>query len=126
VSESTELDGASRPRPFEFSGAVVGFDVFDRNGERVGKVVNVNLARTCILVGTSRSLFGRKESHAVHASAVKKIDLDAFAIILWSSKQEVVDAPKLHDLDDAAEEAVSRYYERLAVPAEVPEGGLPL
>jgi hypothetical protein len=114
VTESIEANGASRTSTPRLSNAVVGFEVVDRNGERVGEVGNVNLEHTCIVVHAGRSLFGRrKESHAVHALAVREIDLDAFRIVLSASKQEVDDAPELHELDSAAEEAVARYYERL-------------
>jgi hypothetical protein len=103
----------------EFSGGLVGFEVVDRNGERVGTVKNVNLERTCILVEAGRSLFAHKQAHAVHIWAVREIDLDAFTILLAASKEDVDDAPELRQLDGQSETAVARhYYDRLAALGE--------
>jgi hypothetical protein len=119
VSESMPAEGESQSHPPELSNALVGFDVVDRNGERTGEVGNLNLERTCIIVQAGRSLLGRRESHAVHALAVRKIDLDTFTIVLSASKQEISNAPELRDLDSEAEQAVARYYESLAGRAEL-------
>jgi uncharacterized protein with PIN domain len=123
-----EASAGRKSRMLEFSSAVSGFDVVDRNGERVGSVHNVNLGRTCILVDTGRSLIGRRHRHAVHAWAVKEIDLDAFTISLTASKGEVEDAPEFRELDEECETAIARYYyDRLAafgerVDADAQEG----
>jgi hypothetical protein len=103
----------------ELSGALTGLDVVDRDGERIGIVKNVNLARTCILVETDRSLFARKQRHAVHVWAVREIDLDAFTIFLAVSKNDVADAPEFRQLDEQSETAIARhYYDRLAALGE--------
>jgi hypothetical protein len=94
----------------ELSGALTGFDVIGRNGERIGTLKNVNLGRTCLLVETDRSLLSRKQTHAVHQWAVREIDLDAFTISLAVDKDDVADAPELRQLDEKSETAVARYY----------------
>jgi sporulation protein YlmC with PRC-barrel domain len=110
---------ATQAKVQEFSGALTGFDVVDRTGERIGTVKNVNLPRTCILVETGRSLFARKHTHAVHVWAVKEIDLDKLTIVLAASKNDVADAPELRQLDEQSETAVARhYYDRLAALGE--------
>lgn len=96
-----------------------GFDVVDRNGERIGRVQRVSLGRTCILVETGRTLFGRKHRHAVHVWAVRAIDLDTFAISLAATKEDVAEAPELHELEEEGETALARYYyDRLAALGE--------
>lgn len=96
-----------------------GFDVVDRNGERIGRVRRVSLGRTCILVETGWTLFGRKQRHAVHVWAVREIDLDTFTISLAATKEDVAEAPELHELDEEGETALARYYyDRLAALGE--------
>ena len=113
---------AAQARVQEFSGALIGFDVVDRTGERIGTVKNVNLARTCIHVETGRSLFARKHRHAVHVWAVRKIDLDTLTIVLATNKNDVVGAPELRQLDEQSETAIARhYYDRLAALGETVE-----
>lgn len=94
----------------ELSSVLIGFGVVDRHGERVGFVENVNIGRTCILVETGRSLIRRKHTHAVHAWAVREIDIDTFTISLTASKEEVVDAPEFRVLDQECETTIARYY----------------
>jgi hypothetical protein len=119
VPESIRPSGAAKAKPHEFSGASTGFDVVDRNGERVGTVKNVNLERTCIFVQAGRSLFTHKQAHAVHIWAVREIDLDAFTIFLAVNKNDVAEAPELRQLDEESEAAVARhYYDRLAAVGE--------
>lgn len=114
-----EASGGRKSKMLEFSSALAGFDVVDRNAERVGSVHHVNLGRTCILVETGRSLFRRKQRHAVHAWAVSKIDLDTFTISLTASKEEVADAPEFRELDQKCETTIARYYyDRLAALGE--------
>jgi hypothetical protein len=103
----------------EFSSAVTGFHVVDRNGERVGSVGSVSMGRTCILVETGRSLMRRKHTHAVHALAVREIDVDSFTISLSASREDVADAPELHELDQNCETTIAHYYyDRLAALGE--------
>jgi hypothetical protein len=117
VGESIQMSGGRESKMLEFSSAVTGFDVVDRNGERVGSVHHVTLGRTCILVDTGRSLMRRKQKHAVHAWAVREIDLDMFTISLTASKEEVAGAPEFHELDE--ETSIARYYyDRLAAHGE--------
>jgi hypothetical protein len=118
----------------EFSSGLIGFDVIDGDGERIGTVKYINPGRTCILVETGRSLFVRKHIHAVHVSAVSEIDLDAFTISLAVSKNDVAQAPELHQLDHRSETALARHYhDRVAAVGETvdtdasadPHGGQP-
>jgi hypothetical protein len=104
----------------EFSAVMTGFDVVDRNGERIGSVRGVSLGRTCILVETGRgALFGRKHTHAVHVWAAREVDLDAFAISLAATKEDVAEAPEFRELDEECETALARYYyDRLAALGE--------
>jgi len=117
VPESMRQSRATSATEQELSGALAGFDVVDRTGERIGTVRKVNLARTCMLVETDRSLFARRQTHAVHVWAVREIDLDCFTIVLATSKNDVADAPEFSQLDEQSETAVARhYYDRLAAP----------
>jgi hypothetical protein len=120
VAESTRASGEPRSRSREFSGAISGFDVVDRNGERIGRVRHVSLGRTCILVETGRgALFGRKQSHAVHIWAVREMDVDTFTISLAATKEDVAEAPEFHELEEECETALARYYyDRLAALGE--------
>lgn len=114
--------GAAQASVQEFSSALTGFDVVDRTGERIGTVRNVSLGRTCILVETSRSLFARRQRHAVHVWAVREIDPDTFTIVLATSKSDVADAPELRPLNEQSETAIARhYYDRLAALGETVE-----
>lgn len=115
MGEPKEASGARESKMREFSSAMTGFDVVDRNGERVGSVHHVSLGRTCILVETGRSLMRRRQRHAVHAWAVREIDLDTFTISLTASKEEVADAPEFRELNEEWETSIGRYYyDRLA------------
>ena len=119
MPESTRPSGAAPAKVQEFSSALTGFDVVDRTGERIGTVKTVNLGRTCILVETDRSLFARKQTHAVHVWAVREIDLDTLTIVLATSTNDVADAPELRQLDEQSETAIARhYYDRLAALGE--------
>jgi hypothetical protein len=119
VGEPTEADEGRESKVPEFSSALSGFDVVDRNGERVGNVRNVSLGRTCILVETGRSLLGRKQTHAVHAWAVREVDPGTSTIFLGASRHDVADAPEFHELDEECETTVARYYyDRLAALGE--------
>jgi len=102
--------------PTELTGVLVGFEVVDREGEKVGPVTMVNLARTCVIVSTGRSRFGRKLDRPVHVSSVTGIDLDRFTINVAATKEQSAQAPALHELDDASEAAVGGYYDGLAEP----------
>lgn len=97
-----------------------GFDVVDRNGERIGSVREVSLGRTCILVERGGGkLFGRKHTYAVHLWAVREVDLDAFTISLAATKEDVAEAPEFRELDEECETALARYYyDRLAALGE--------
>ena len=111
MTESTRASGEPGSRLREFSSTVSGFDVVDRNGERIGRVHHVSLGRTCILVETGRgALFGRKQRHAVHVWAVREIDLDTFTISLAATKEDIAEAPEFRDLDEEGETALARYY----------------
>ncbi len=99
--------GAAAP---EFSGAHIGFDVIDRDGARVGTVRGVTLARTCIVVESESSLLRRSHRHAVHASAVGDIDVDALTISLVATKADVESAPEFRELDEDCEAAIARHY----------------
>jgi hypothetical protein len=115
VPESMRPSEAAQGQVQEFSGALTGFDVVDRSGERIGTVKNVSLGRTCILVETGRSLFARRRTHAVHVWAVREIDLDRLTIVLAASTNDVADAPELRHLNEQSETVVARhYYDRLA------------
>jgi hypothetical protein len=105
-----EASGGRDSKMLDFSSAVSGFDVVDRNGERVGSVHHVSLGRACILVDAGRSLIGRKQRHAVHIWAVREIDLDTFTISLAASKEDVAEAPEFRELDEECETALARYY----------------
>jgi hypothetical protein len=120
VTESAGASGEPASRLREFSSAMSGFDVADRNGERIGSVRNVNLGRTCILVETGRGmLFGRKQTHAVHVWAVREIDLATLTISLAATKEDVAEAPEFRELDEECETALARYYyDRLAALGE--------
>ncbi len=119
MPESMSSSGAAPAKVQEFSSALTGFDVVDRTGERIGTVKSVNLGRTCILVETDRSLFARKQTHAVHVWAVREIDLDTFTIVLATSKNDAADAPEFRQLDEQSETAIARhYYDRLAALGE--------
>jgi hypothetical protein len=104
----------------EFSTAVRNFDVVDRNGETIGRVRDVSVERTCIVVETGRgTLFGRKQRHAVHVWAVREIDVHTFKISLAATKEDVSEAPELRQLDEESETALARYYyDRLAAMGE--------
>lgn len=93
--------------------AHTGFDVVDRNGEHVGTVRQVNLARTCI-VETSGSFLRRKQHHDVHVSAVDDINLDASTISLTVTGADGAGAPEFRELDEECEAAVARYYRALS------------
>ena len=111
MSESTRASEERASRVREFNSTILGFDVVDRNGERVGSVDGVSLGRTCIVVGGSREgLFGRKQRHHIHVWAVREIDLDTFMIFLASTKEDVVEAPEFHELDEECETSLGRYY----------------
>lgn len=110
MTESTRASEEPGSRLREFSSSISGFDVLDRNGERIGRIRRVSLGRSCILVETDRKLFARKQKHAVHIWAVREIDLDRFTISLAATKEVVAEAPELHELDDEGETALARYY----------------
>jgi sporulation protein YlmC with PRC-barrel domain len=119
VPESLRSSGAAQARVQEFSGALIGFDVVDRTGERIGTVKNVNLGRTCIVVETDRSLFARKQRHAVHVCAAREVDVDTLTIVLATTKNDVVDAPEHRQLGGQSETAIARHYhDRLAALGE--------
>lgn len=120
MTEPTDTSGEPQPRVREFGTAVLNFDVVDRNGEMIGRVRDVNLDRTCIVVETGRgSLFGRKQRHAVHLWAVRDIDIHTFKISLATTKEDVAEAPELRELDEESETALARYYyDRLAALGE--------
>lgn len=47
--------------------------------------------------------------------AIRKIDVDGFKILVGVSKEDVTNAPDLHEPDQEAEKAVARHYrDRLA------------
>jgi hypothetical protein len=104
---------------------MTGFDVVDRNGERIGRVRGLNIGRKCILVETGRGgLFGRKHKHAVHVWAVREVDLDTFMISLAATKEDVAEAPQFRELDEECETALARYYyDRLAALGEKVDAG---
>jgi hypothetical protein len=107
--------------PAEFSSMMKGFSVVDRNGEAIGKVRDVNVGRTCVLVEEGRSLLGRKHRHALHVATVKEVDLDAFTISVAVARDDVRDAPEFHQLAAASELAIARYYyDRLEALGEKP------
>jgi sporulation protein YlmC with PRC-barrel domain len=110
MGDSKEASPGTDPDLQEFSSVLTGFDVVDRNGERVGTVKRVNLARTCIVVETGK---WRKQSHAVHVSAVDGVDVDGFTISLAVTAADVSDAPEFRELDDECEAAITRYYRGL-------------
>ena len=111
MAESIRPSHTPQPKVLEFSSAMNGFEVVDRNGERIGSVRGVNLGRTCILVETGRgSLFGRKQTHGVHVCAARQFDLDTFTISLAATKEDVVEAPQFGELDPDCETALARYY----------------
>ena len=115
MAEPTRPSYSPRSKVAEFSSAMTGFDVVDRNGERIGTVRDVSLGRTCILVESGRgSLFGRKQRHGVHVWAVRAIDLDGFTISLAVATKDVAEAPEFGQLDPECETALARhYYDRL-------------
>jgi hypothetical protein len=99
---------------------MINFDVVDRDGEIVGRVRDVNLARTCIVVeaGGGR-LFGRKQRHGVHLWAVRDVDAHTFKISLAATKEDVAEAPEVLGNDEESETALARYYyDRLAALGE--------
>ena len=99
---------------------MINFDVMDRNGEMIGRVRDVNVDRTCILLETDRgSLFGRKQRYAVHIWAVMEIDSHTFKISLSATREDVADAPEFRAFGGQAETALARYYlDRLAASGE--------
>ena len=121
MAEPTTPSSAPPSRVAEFSSAMTGFDVVDRNGERIGTVRDVSLRRTCILVESGRSsLFGRKQRHGVHVWAVREIDLDGFIVSLAVATKDVVEAPEFAQLDPKYETTLARhYYDRLTARGEV-------
>lgn len=120
MSELTSASGEPASRVREFSTVVRNFDVVDRNGEMIGRVRDVNLERTCIVVETGRgTLFRRKQRHAVHVWAVREIDAHTFKISLAATKEDVAEAPEFRELDEKSETALARYYyDRLAALGE--------
>lgn len=121
MAKSTRASYEPRSNVAEFSSAVSGFDVVDRNGERLGRVRDVSLGRTCILVETDRgSIWGRrKQRHGVHVLAVTEIDLDTFTISLAVARKDVTEAPELRQLDHECETNLARhYYDRLLALGE--------
>jgi hypothetical protein len=123
VAESTRPSYSPRSRVAEFSSAMTGFEVIDRDGVRIGTVRDVSLGRTCILVESGRgSLFGRKRRHwrhGVHVWAVRAIDLDGFTISLAVATKDVAEAPEFAQLDPECETALARhYYDRLTARGE--------
>jgi sporulation protein YlmC with PRC-barrel domain len=120
VAESTRGSGEPGSRLREFSAVVTGFDVVDRNGERIGRVRDVSLGRTCILVDTGRgALLRRKQRHAVHVWAVREIDVGTYRISLAATKEDVAEAPEFREFDEECETALARYYyDRLAALGE--------
>ena len=70
----------------------------------------MSLGRTCILVEPRRSLFGRKQSHAVHVWAVREIDGESRRISLAVGQPDVVRAPEFRHLDSECEATIARYY----------------
>lgn len=120
MSEATGAGGEPGPRVREFSTAMINFDVVDRDGEIIGRVRDVNLGRTCILVEAGRGrLFGRKQRHAVHLWAVRDVDTHRFRISLAATKEDVAEAPEALGNDEESETALARYYyDRLAALGE--------
>lgn len=124
MSEPTSASGEPASRVREFSAAVRNFDVVDRNGEMIGRVRNVSLHRTCIVVEAGRGLFARKQRHAVHVWAVRETDIDTFKISLAATKEDVAEAPEFRELDEESETALARYYyDRLAALGERVDAG---
>lgn len=106
MSEPTEGRASRR----EFSTVMINFNVVDRNGEEFGRVRDVNLERTCILVEMGGGRLRRKPRHPVHIWAVRDIEVDLFKISLAATKEDVAEAPDLREFDDESETAVARYY----------------
>jgi hypothetical protein len=124
MGEPIEASGERKSKMLEFSSALTGFDVVDRNDERVGSVHHASLGRTFILVDMGRSLLRRKQRQAVHAWAVREIDLDTFTISLTASKEEVADAPEFRELDEECETSIALYYyDRFAARGETEDAG---
>ena len=109
MGESTAGPGAGSGLQ-EFTSALTGFDVVDRDGERIGTVSQVNLARTCMVVESGGSLFRRKQSHVVHIAGVDEIDLDGFTVTLGVTAAHVEAAPEFHEFVEECETAVARHY----------------
>lgn len=120
VAESAGPSYSPRSKIGEFSSVMKGFDVIDRNGERIGRVRDVSIGRTCASVETGRgSLFGRKERHGVHVWVVREVDLDGFTISLAVSMEDVSEAPEFRELDPECETTLARhYYDRLTALGE--------
>jgi hypothetical protein len=120
VTAPTDASGVPEPRVREFSSAVRNFDVVDRNGQTIGRVRDLNLDRTCVVVETGQgSRFRRKQRHAVHVWAVRDIDVDTFKISLATTKEDVAEAPELRELNEESGTALARYYyDRLAALGE--------
>lgn len=113
MSESFETGPALDSEPRELSNALCGFAVIDRKGDPVGTVQEINLARTCILVESGKSLLRRKSLAAVHASAVDSVNLDASTVSLAVTAADVSRAPAFEELDESCEDAIERYYRGL-------------
>jgi hypothetical protein len=117
VAEPTRPSYSPRSPVAEFSSAIRGFDVVDRNGERIGTVRDVSVGRTSILVESGpRSFFGRKQRHGVHVWAVRKIDLDGFTISLAVARTDVAEAPEFDPWNEAT--LARHYYDRLTARGE--------
>jgi hypothetical protein len=111
IADPTNPSHSPQPKVAEFSSVIKDFEVIDRNGDRIGTVQDVSLGRTCILVESGRSwLFGRKQAHGVHVSAVKEVDLDSFAVSLAVTTDDVAEAPDFRQLDPECETTLARHY----------------
>ena len=114
----SEPSGSAEPSPENraIRNALTGFTVIDRNDKPVGVVKRVNVEAGCLLVDTFRSLFSRREQHAVNLGAIEAIDVERFRVILTASSDEVATAPEFELLNPESHRAIARHYNGGVLP----------
>jgi hypothetical protein len=92
---------------------LVGFTVVSGR-DSVGKIDHVNYTGTCLSVETG-GLF-KKGRHLIPAGAIRSIDLDAEAVDIALSAEQVAEAPDYDEragIDEECEKRVEQYFKGL-------------